>query len=516
MKITKKLLSLILTAIMVVGMLTAFTSAETLPNLGKNDSISGMPANAENIQYLSDLYSTNVVDNQNKSVKLDTNYHSYLYVFAEGQRRVLKAGGTGVDANGYRTLENGVTYHKDEIALGYHGTQFAKGLGVHPDGVGKPDRYIVYDVSKLNVNRFYAVVGGTGEKITDPNSKEYYLEFELLGSKSETYDANSFESLAIASNIRQYLVAEFNVDITGYNFIKLVVRMGANSTANTSCGGAWGGACVYTGTEPVGPSFGEAAQPDAFTPSEIGIYAGISFDYLQNSAYLSDLPMGDSSNTSDKPSTVNTPYGTTDGVFTIGDLGTMLWSGIGMHPKKPSEGEAYTIFDVSEYGCDRFYSVVGITNANGKNGAGSGVIFGVFGDYGDGNYVLLAQSPVITKTASGEFDVDITGVKNLKLAVICGGNTNASSACAWADASIYSTTGSSNLPTEPTEPETEPTEKPTDSTPSEAPTTKPTEAPAANDSAEFPWAVVIGISAAVVVAVVAVVVIIVIKKKKAN
>lgn len=513
MKITKKLLSLLLATVLVAGMLTTFASASTLPNIGMSGSIGGMPSNAENIQYLSDLYSTHVVDQLNKTVTLDTGYHNYVMAFVNGAR--YQIGGDKVDANGNRTV-GGVTFNKDDIALGYNGTKFEKGLGVHPDALGNPDRYIVYDVSKLNVNRFYAVVGGTGTNITHPSNKDHYLEFELLGSKSATYDANSFETLALAKDIRSYLVAEFDVDITGYNFIKLVVRIGANSLNNQSCGGVWGGACVYTGTKPAGPSMGDAAQPDAYTPSADGTYVGIASDHLSDSAFLSDFDMVSSSNNSGNPSTLNTPYGAPDDTITIGELNNMFWSGIGMHPKKGGEGESYTIFDVSDLNADRFYSVVGITNANGKNGAGSGVLFGVYGDYGDGNYVLLAQSGLITNYGSGEFDVDITGVKNLKLAVLCGGTNNASSGCAWGDATIYSTTGNLNLPTEPpTEPSEEPTTKPT-TAPTTQPTTQPTTAPSAETPTEFPWGIVIAIAAAVVVAVVVVVVIIIIKKKKTN
>jgi hypothetical protein len=511
MKITKKLLSLLLVTVLVAGMLTTFASASTLPNIGMSGSIGGMPSNAENIQYLSDLYSTHVVDQLNKTVTLDTGYHNYVMAFVNGAR--YQIGGDKVDANGNRTVD-GVTFNKDDIALGYNGTKFEKGLGVHPDALGNPDRYIVYDVSKLNVNRFYAVVGGTGTNITHPTNKDHYLEFELLGSKSATYDANSFETLALAKDIRSYLVAEFDVDITGYNFIKLVVRIGANSLNNQSCGGVWGGACVYTGTKPAGHSMGDAAQPDAFTTSTDGTYVGIPSEHQSNSAFLSDFGMVSSSNNSGNPSTLNTPYGAPDDTITIGELNTMFWSGVGMHPKKGGEGESYTIFDVSDLNADRFYSVVGITNTNGKNGAGNGVLFGVYGDYGDGNYVLLAQSGLITNYGSGEFDVDITGVKNLKLAVLCGGTNNASSGCAWGDATLYSTTGNLNLPTEPpTEPSEEPTTKPTTKpTTSTTPTTTPVEEPAS----EFPIGIVIGIAAAVVVAVAAVVVIIIIKKKKAN
>ena len=500
MKIAKKVLSFLLAAVLLAGMTTAFVGAYSIPTLGMSGTLEGIPADAENLQYLSDLYNTHVVDQVNNKVTLDTNYHGYLYVFANGQRRVLKTGGTGVDANGNRTLENGVTYNKDEIALGYNGIQFEKGLGVHPSVPGDPDRYIVYDVSKLDVNYFYAVVGGTGEKITIPNEKNHYLEFEVLGSTAETYDAESFESLAKVENIRSYLMAEFNVNIEGYNFIKLVIR--ATGTNNQSCGGAWADACVYKGAVPVG-----------FTASSDGTYIGVPAEYLGNSASLSDLPVVSSNNNSNKPSTINAPYGEPDGIITIGDLNKMFWSGIGMHPKAGGVDESYTIFDISDINANRFYSAVGITNANGKNGSGSGVVFAVYGDYGDGNYVLLSKSTVISKTESGEFDVDITGVKNLKLSVFSGGSSNASSGCAWADATLYGTEGELNLPTEP---ETEPTEaattKPTTAKPSTSTTTAPTTASDAETSADFPIGIVIGIVAAVVVAVV--VVIIVLKSKK--
>ncbi|MBE6976656.1 MAG: hypothetical protein E7439_05620 [Ruminococcaceae bacterium] len=504
----KKLLSVLLATVLVMGLLATAASAYTLPNLGMNGSYAGMPSDAENVKYLSDIYNSNVVDQVNNSVQLDKGYHDYLYVFTAGKRWVIQSSNT--DANGNRTLENGVTYHKNEIALGYNGTKFEKGLGVHPSAPGQPDRYIVYDVSKLDVNRFYAVVGGTGEKITIPDAKNHYLEFELLGSKESSYKADKFESLAIASQIRSYLSAEFDVDITGYNYIKLVIR--ATGVDNSSCGGAWGGACVYKGTG--NPA--ATGEPLNYTPSADGLYAGIPSEHMANSGLLSSMDYVESSNNNGNPSTLDQPYGDANNLITIGDLDTTFWNGIGMHPKTPKDGESWTIYDVSGLNCDRFYSAVGITNPNGKAGAGSGVIFRVYGDYGDGKYTLLAQSDIVKNKMSGEFDIDISGVKLLKLVVVCGGSSHASSACAWADASVYSTSGTPNLPTEP-----EPTVKPT--TPATKPTTAPTTAPTTESlekgdaSGEaFPWGIVIGIVAAVAVAAGVVVVVIILKKKKAE
>lgn len=58
---------------------------------------------------------------------------------------------------------------------------------------------------------------------------------------------------------------------------------------------------------------------------------------------------------------------------------------------------------------------------------------------------MLAQSETIKGLTSGEFDVDITGVKTLRLAVICSGTSHASSSSAWANACVYSTAESNPL-----------------------------------------------------------------------
>ena len=123
-----------------------------------------------------------------------------------------------------------------------------------------------------------------------------------------------------------------------------------------------------------------------------------------------------------------------------------------MHPKNPAlpvdySIESWTLYDISELGANRFYSALGITNSNGKAGKSQGVIYRIYADYGDGVFVKIGESENLTKKMSGEFiDVDITGVKILKLAVVCGGTAHDSSACAWAGASFYSTEGPLNLP----------------------------------------------------------------------
>ena len=46
MKITKKLLSLLLVTVLVAGMLTTFASADTLTNIGKSGGTVGISSNA--------------------------------------------------------------------------------------------------------------------------------------------------------------------------------------------------------------------------------------------------------------------------------------------------------------------------------------------------------------------------------------------------------------------------------------------------------------------------------------
>lgn len=182
-----------------------------------------------------------------------------------------------------------------------------------------------------------------------------------------------------------------------------------------------------------------------------GDFAGIPAEYSPFAIPLSTLEIVESSNTVNEtnpqgqPTTVGTPYGKPDDVITIGEKDVMFFDGLGMHPKDPAipvngNIESYTIYDIGPKSCNRFYAALGITNPNGKNGNSPGVIYRVYGDYeGNGDYTLIAQSDVIYKKGTGEFYVDISGVRVLKLAVLTAGNAHTSSACAWADAAIYAT-----------------------------------------------------------------------------
>ena len=218
----------------------------TAPVQDKEVSFAGKAENATNIQWLSDLFGTaNKVADLNNSVMLDQNYNGDLFAFdGAGGRMQIKL---SLDENDERELANGIKYKATDIALGWNGTKFNKGLGVHPAGVGDPDHYIIYNVSNLNVDRFYAVVGATGGNITDRNQTGRDVIFEVWGSTASEYAENiAFVKLAQSDLIREHYISELDVDITGYNFIKLVVKMDSDSVNHYSCAVAWGDACVYS------------------------------------------------------------------------------------------------------------------------------------------------------------------------------------------------------------------------------------------------------------------------------
>ncbi|MBO5323891.1 MAG: NPCBM/NEW2 domain-containing protein [Oscillospiraceae bacterium] len=247
----------------------AESAAVELSQIKKADKPVGRPANATNVQYLSDLYNSKVVDQLNKKVTLDSEYSGNLYLWINGSRKLIKGNKETVNGNRTFTLSDGskVTFNQNDIALGYNAVKYEKGLGVHPDAGNNAARYIVYDVKGLNVNRFYALVGGTGNNVTDPNTSKYKISFELWGSKSSAYNKNDFQRLAYVNDLRVYLMGEFDIDITGYNYIKLVVKMSDGFVDNSACAAAWADACVYSTSGSVTPPPSTQPTTPATQPS---------------------------------------------------------------------------------------------------------------------------------------------------------------------------------------------------------------------------------------------------------
>ncbi|MBE6959442.1 MAG: hypothetical protein E7448_01785, partial [Ruminococcaceae bacterium] len=441
-------------------------AATVIPTMGKGPQqqagyLTGMTGDIVKSYWLSDWYNgSRMVESVNSKVMLDENYNGDLLAWdGAGGRKQIKA---SLDANGERELANGIKYKPTDIALGYNGDKYEKGLGVHPNGVGAADRYIVYNVSGLTntANYFYAVVGATGYDITNADVTNRKVTFELWGSKASENDADTFVKLASASGIRAYLIAEFNVDITGYNFIKLVVKMSDDSASNSSCAVAWGNAAVYSISR-------EAMGKD-------GVLAGKA-ENATNINYLSDLY-----NTESKVAELNNKvvldgnynddlytfasgaryrikaeldengerllangisYKPTD--IALGYNGTKFEKGLGVHPDAIGKADRYITYDVSGLNVDRFYAVVGATGAE-LTDAGVNVRrveFEVWGSVDGTNFTQIARADKIRAYVIAELDVDITGYNFIKLVVKMDPTSDANTSCAvaWGDACVYST-----------------------------------------------------------------------------
>ena len=114
--------------------------------------------------------------------------------------------------------------------------------------------------------------------------------------------------------------------------------------------------------------------------------------------------------------------------------GITYLKGLQTHPDWPKEGEeegvADIVYDISSYGCTKFYSVVG------KDSVGAcahNIRFQVIGDE-----KVLAETPILGPMESYTFEgVDITGVKKLTLRALSADDGITDDACAWANAQIY-------------------------------------------------------------------------------
>lgn len=327
-----------------------------------------------------------------------------------------------------RTAKMDTTFSGKTIVFGQMQSTFTKGLGILPSVSTKASNYVRADISSLNVNRFYAAVGITGSAATPghANFEKYGVVFYVYGSTKKTTSTSvaDYKLLACSGKVYGRTSGQFNVDIAGIKTLLLVIE--SSNKYNYGCEAAWGHACVYTGTGELTYSYDASAYR-----ANNGTSRGIN-PRTGSVVFLSDLKYTEAKNNGSdkKATTLDHPYGTTSGKITLGKNDNRYYKGLGAHPS------GYTIYDISTQGRNTFYASVGITNTKGKEGASAGVIFKVYGDYGDGIYQLLSQSQVITRKMTGEFYVNIQGVKKLRLAVEPNGKVD-SSGSGWGAACLY-------------------------------------------------------------------------------
>ena len=457
MKITQRILSALLIMVMVCALIPVGASAadpiEITTTDGKPEDIVGMPANAD-IHYLSiyaDMTVDGAVDPGPGVVKL-VDYRS----MKENKTTATSSGNTydipsvrpnqvffinAVPTNYYFT-EGTKTSVKDKvIRLGYNGTEYGNGLGVYAgsrkSGYAYDNNYLTYAVP-AGVTNFYAVAGVNGNN--DTGTTYGPIRFEVWGGNSAD---GEFTQLAYAV-VSTWHTAEFNVNITGYSYIKLVHKQDTTATgAGSGLECAWANAAVYSVGAPVDANvhFLSDAEPVDYRT----LYQGSD---VYNEAPVT-VVRNDSVYYISTPSTYHFIGGTRKASYTdhgiyLGANAQYYAKGLGVFAGSKKYAVDDTIDNWLTYavptGAASFGAVVGVNGQNATNAKYGPIRFEVWGGNSvDGEFTMLDAAEVSTYETY-EFDVNIAGYKYIKLvhkqaetATEAGGNLE----CVWANAAIY-------------------------------------------------------------------------------
>ena len=438
MKRTTRILSLLLALVMLAGILPSVA-----PTVAEAAIVHSGVTNINNVIYLSDhgyIASANLNNANGDQTTKDYAWNNPTTPIYIGG--VVEEQG---DAESLAKAQN----VKDTSAF-----FFKKGLGMQPFNPGTEGygdtygaAYTLFDISTLNVDTFHAVVGSSnnasfqaglnttgtvfdvyGLSATDSEGVAYTPETALEALQAQMVVGDDVEPLASSGTILGVNTYEFNVDISGVKYLMLVVRCAVNTNnAHAYCNSAWGGACVYdskmdTGYFPLEDTTAFNAPTGKVT-------------YLAPNTPADVHDFNDAVNTSrghklgavDSALSANTHEATKSVELTPCNPGS---SG--------ADSSAWATYDLSEIEGNTFYAAVGIRNNSGKTyGYGEdssntnkypGIIFSVWASDGkdaNGNdadadsaeYDLLSSSEVISKTMTGEFWLDVSDVKYLKLMI---------------------------------------------------------------------------------------------------
>ena len=292
---------------------------------------------------------------------------------------------------------------------------FTQMLTLHPTGVSDAKRaFVTLDVSGLDAERFYSVVGISGER---GRTDALGVIFSLYGGASQD---GEFTLLATSGDIHGYESGVIDADISGYDFLKLTVNLATDAEDYYARNASWCDVCVYS----EGDAPADMHRMLKYNPSADGTYighaAGTNVVDLTDPAYVLDSmilanaagPRGVSIDTVTLGA-VAPPAARSN--TTIGAKNATFAEHFTLHPTKLGEPDAYALLDLSSLDCDRLYSIVGI-QGGAKNGTTQGVVFAIYGAATrDGEYDLLASSGDVFGKNTGEFDLDITGYKYIKL-----------------------------------------------------------------------------------------------------
>ena len=340
------------------------------------------------------------------------------------------------------------------------GTSFTKGLGVHPQKQTVAG-YAIYDLTGLNVNRFYSAVGLTKAANTD-----YGVRFRIYTMAN---GSDTFVEVANSGEVKRGASGEFFVDITDCKQLKLSVE---TVSTHASLSSVFANACVFSvcehelqfvaGTETdlrtigvidhyvctkCGMKFADEEATQALTNTKKQFLLNETGTYMPapgGAQYITrDMITATANYSNSRDSIVVDPTTTVKLLDAKATKGASTWSGgtqftkglSGAHPIGATT-PGYMIIDISGCSGNRFYAAVGLTN-NSKT-THAGMIFKVYGTKDGTNYTLLSQSEGIERGESGEFVVDITGYTGLKLTYEHDRvDTYASMDNMWANACIY-------------------------------------------------------------------------------
>lgn len=265
MKITKRLLGVLLAIVMIVGLIPVVASAEIADGYTtlSETTYSGIRSDAKDVTYLDSTYCTGsyiTPASGETEARTPTWNHTWGYGSkSEGKgafyfrvNNTTTYGITGTSGQGgdltngyYRTISN-VNYYHSRFYMGNYAAEFANGFGVLPSAASESQQYVLFDLSQLNADYFYSVVGLTGSafNLKDANNKNNKVKFTVYASPIVTTDAQdeSFVTLATSDELLNSASGEFNVFIKGYKTLKLSA---AAVTSKNGTDSAWAGACVY-------------------------------------------------------------------------------------------------------------------------------------------------------------------------------------------------------------------------------------------------------------------------------
>lgn len=123
--------------------------------------------------------------------------------------------------------------------IGKADQSFDEHLTLHP---GNKESYVILDVSAFDCDHFYSAVGISADNGKKNNKGVVFAIYGYNESKE------MFEPVANSGNLYGYDSGEFNVDITGYDKLKLTVSITTDSEDYHSRTASWCNVSVYKST----------------------------------------------------------------------------------------------------------------------------------------------------------------------------------------------------------------------------------------------------------------------------